>query len=60
MPLQTQAVNDFHKEQLRDTKLWKILDYLNKGLLPDDSQEGKKIATQASHFAIVQGVLYFI
>ena len=57
---QTQVVNDFHKEQLRDPKLQKILDYLNKGLLPDDSQEAKKIATQASHFAIVQGVLYLL
>ena len=59
MPPQTQVINNFHKEQLRDPKLQKILDYLNKGLLPDDSQEAK-IATQASHFAIVQGVLYFI
>jgi hypothetical protein len=59
-PPQTQAVSNFHQEYLRDPKLRKILNYLNKGLLPDDSQEAKKKATQASHFTIVQNVLYFI
>ena len=60
MPPHTQLLTDFHKEQVKDPKLQKILDYLNKGLLPDNSQDAKKIAAQASQFAIVQNVLYFI
>lgn len=36
------------------------MDYLTRGLLPDQNEEAKKIAAQASQFAVVQGVLYFI
>ena len=60
MPPQTQSLTNFDKEQGKDPKLKKIIDYLNKDLLPDDGQEAKKIAAQASQFAIVQNVLYFI
>ena len=60
MPPQTQSLNDFHKEQSKDPKLRKIMDYLTRGSLPDDSEEAKKVAAQASQFAVVQGVLYFI
>ena len=49
-----------HKEQAKDPKLEKILNYLDKGLLPDSNQEAKKIIVQASQFAIVQNVLYVI
>ena len=60
IPPQIQSLTDFHKEQGKDSKLQNILNYLNKGLLPDNSQEAKKIDAQASQFAIVQDVLYFI
>ena len=60
MPPQTQSLTDFHKEQVKDPKLQKIFDFLNKGLLPDNSQEATKIAAQASQFAILENVLYFI
>ena len=60
MPPQTQSLTDFYKEQVKDPKLRKIFDYINKGLLPDNSQEAKKIAAQASQFAILENVLYFI
>ena len=60
MPPPTQSLTDFHKEQMKDPKLQKMLNYLEKGLLPDDSQEAKKIAAQACQFALVQNVLYFI
>ena len=60
MPPQTQSLTNFDQEQGKDPKLKKIIDYLNKDLLPDDGQETKKIAAQASQFAIVQNVLYFI
>ena len=63
MPPQTAVVQpllDHSKEQKKDPKLRKILDYMNKGLLPDDSQDTKKIAAQASQYAVIQNVLYFI
>ena len=60
MPPQTQSLTNFDKEQGKDPKLKKIIDYLNKDLLPDDGQKAKKIAAQASQFAMVQNVLYFI
>ena len=60
MPPPTQSLNGFHKEQAKDPKLQKILNYLDRGLLPDNNQEAKKIVAQVSQFAIVQNVLYFI
>ena len=42
MPPQTQYLTDFHKEQTKDPKLWKILDYLNKDLLPDKARKLKR------------------
>lgn len=60
MPPPTQSFNGFHKEQAKDPKLQKILNYLDKGLLPDNNQEAKKIVAQACQFAIVQNVPFFI
>ena len=60
MPPPTQSLNDFYKEQAKDLKLQKVLNYLDKGQLPHNNQEAKKIVARASQFAIVQNVLYFI
>ena len=38
----------------------RIIQFLTKGLLPDDKTDAKKVAAQAHSFAIVDGVLYFI
>ena len=38
----------------------KIIEFLNDGSLPDDSKVAKKIAAQASSFAVVNGILFFV
>ena len=37
-----------------------LISYLESGDVPTDSKELQKVATQALHFAVVDGILYFI
>ena len=47
-------------EQQKDKELRDIIQFLVDGSLPDDNQVGKKIAMQASSFAVIEGILYFV
>ena len=52
--------SDFHLEQRKDVKLQQICGYLENGLLPELSEDIKKIISQSMYFQIIDHVLYFI
>ena len=52
--------SDFGTEQQEDRELRGIIQFLRDGSLPEDDKAAKRISCQASCFAIVDGVLYFV
>ena len=59
-PKQHSLLLIFTKSNFKTPSFFKIMDFLNKGLLPNNSQGAKKSAAQASPFVIVQNALYLI
>ena len=59
--LQETVVDNFHLEQRKDHKLREHCDYLERGLLPENSQRDvQQLVGKAMHFTIVDHVLYFV
>ena len=56
LPLETDS-RDFGEEQRKDQDLLKVI---RDGQLPEDSCQARKVAAQASQFALVSGILYFV
>ena len=54
------VASNFFVEQNKDPELKTLLVYLEHGELPADSKEAQKVASQALHFAVVDGLLYFV
>ena len=50
----------YAQEQKKDACLVEIINFLDKGVLPECDARARKIATQSSQFAIVEDVLYYI
>ena len=50
---------NFHDEQLKDSRLHEIIHFLETDELPRDPASARKLATQQSLFAILDGVLYY-
>ena len=50
----------FACEQKKDGDVKEIIDFAEKGILPEDSTKARKVALQESLFTIVEGILYFI
>ena len=60
-PLQETEVNDFHLEQRKDRNLMELCDYLERGVLPENSCSGtQQLVAKAMHFTIVDHILYFV
>ena len=59
LPIET-TLSDFGQEQRKVRNLLKAICYLEGGLLPEDSCQARKLTAQASHFALVDGILYFV
>ena len=56
----TNSSNSFHEEQLRDPALYPIMNYLSKGVLPEDSQVAAKLVAEASLYTMADEILYYI
>lgn len=54
------VASNFHLEQKKDPELKTLLACLERGELPTDSKEAQKVTAQAWHFAVVDGLLYFV
>ena len=58
-PSLADTATQYSQEQEKDAEILELRLFLSQGQLPDDSQRARKIAAQASSFAIVN-ILYFI
>ena len=47
-------------EQGKDPSLKEMIDFLQNGVLPEDSDRARKLSAQECLFALVDGILYFI
>ena len=47
-------------EQRKDSSLVEMTDFLQNGVLPEDSNRAKKLAAQESLFALIDGILYYV
>lgn len=45
--------------QREDPSLASMCVYLERGLLPDDEKEAKKLVLEGHHYEVIQGVLYY-
>ena len=45
---------------MKDQALTEMINYLEKGQLPDDEVHVKKIALQALLFTLLDGILFFV
>ena len=52
--------SDFRTEQQEDRELRDIIQFLRDASPPEDDKAAKRISCQASCFAIIDGVLYFV
>ena len=50
----------FEVEQRRDPALMEIIQFLERGVLPEDQTRARKLALQRDSYAIVDGVLYHL
>ena len=50
----------FLVEQQKDAELKVLIDYLERGTLPADSEAARKVVAQGFSFTIIEGVLYFV
>ena len=57
---QDPSQDSFAGQQRRNAHLQEIIDYLECGVLPDDSSRARRIILQESQFAVIDGILYFI
>ena len=57
--VEVEGVN-FQHEQRKDVELNSLISYVESGDVPTDLKELQKVATQALHFAVVDGLLYFV
>ena len=51
---------DFIQERRKDARLRQLIDYMERGTLPDDDKDSRRIMLQALNFAITDKVLYFL
>ena len=49
---------DIRDEQERDPAVKEIKEYLTSGVLPRDQTRARRLVLQASHFSLIDGVLY--
>ena len=59
-PVASESVGDYGEEQLKDPHLREIIEFLDKGTLPDDDILARRIAVQESQFTRVDGILYYV
>ena len=52
--------SDLSTQQAADPECRVLLDFLQRGMLPEDPVEARKVAAQATQFDVVQGVLCFL
>ena len=58
-PLQN-VEDSFAEQQQKDPGIGDMFVYLEQGRLPVDESKGWKVAAQSVHFAVVNGILYFV
>ena len=58
--LQEQTPSSFHEEQVKDSQVKEMMEFLTRGALPPDDVRARKIALQASLFTLIDKVLYFV
>ena len=49
--------SDLDTQQAADPECRVLLDFLRRGMLPEDSVEARKVVAQATQFDVIQGVL---
>ena len=59
-PVASESVGDYGEEHLKDPHLREIIEFLDKGTLPDDDILARRIAVQESQFTCVDGILYYV
>ena len=59
-PLVGQEPVDLATEQGKDPELKRMLDFLEKGVLPDDQKLARKVAAIAPSYAVISGILCFV
>ena len=52
--------DSFVMEQAKDPAVHELLQFIERGHLPEDDHRARKIAFQQSLFAVVEGVLYYV
>ena len=60
LPCRNPVSSELPTEQRKDHSLMTLIDYLQKGTLPQDKKQARTIAAKAPNYCIVNGVLYFI
>ena len=58
-PAHTQC-DDFALEQRRDPKLKEVIDFLERGELPEEEKTARQIALQKSQFTLQDNILYYL
>lgn len=53
-------VDYFAREQLKDLEVLAMVKFLDRGCLPTEEAEARKIASQEPSFSLLDGVLYFV
>ena len=59
-PEEPRDVKSFAEEQRNDSNIQELVNYLEKGILPEDTQSARKVVSLAPLFTIVDNILYFI
>ena len=59
-PGETINMDSFAEEQWKDGDIKMLMDYLERGMLPEDRQSASKVASQAPSFTLVSQILYFV
>ncbi len=59
-PIKDTSQDSFAAEQRKDTSLREIVDYLERGTLPSNTDRSRKLLLQSTRFQILDGIIYFI
>lgn len=59
-PKQITDLDDFATEQRKDSAIQMLVNYLEQGVLPEDTQLVCKITSQAPIFTVVNQIVYYV
>ena len=60
IPVESSNTDNYAEEQFKDQNIKILIDYLEKGMLPEDKHLTNKVIAQAPLFTLADQILYFI